>query len=451
MNFPFWNVAIIGSGWVIGLIAIFHVIISHFAVGGGLLMPILERQALKRGDDEWRVLLRRNMKFFLIITGVLGTVSGVGIWFSIGLAQPQGTSALIHIFVFFWAIEWVFFLIELASAAVYYYSWGRISDKLHLAVGWCYCIASIATLFFINGILSFMLTPGAEWIRAAWMDQAPRAVISGFFNPTYWPSLFIRILAAIALASVFLLFSFSRTTPYISNRLKSIALRNVVLYFIPALLLLPIGLLWYLHMTPESQQALLKIPQTGILKVGLWAIIGAGLISATAFILVFINPIQFGRKQAWIILLLSASVVAASEYSREILRKPYIIVGYMYSNGIREADVEKFNKEGFLDNSLWVRKNDYGVGEAMFRGQCMSCHTWNGYRSMEKLLKGKTIENLQTVLNMLYDYEPESLMTHYMPPLVGTTAERRALAAWLIQKANLYLENEEKNSEQKTE
>ena len=81
----------------------------------------------------------------------------------------------------------------------------------------------------------------------------------------------------------------------------------------------------------------------------------------------------------------------------------------------------------------------------------MSCHTWNGYRSMEKLLKGKTIENLQTVLNMLYDYEPESLMTHYMPPLVGTTAERRALAAWLIQKANLCLENEEKNSEQKNE
>jgi hypothetical protein len=39
MNYPFWNVPHIGSGWVIGLIAIFHIMISHFAVGGGLYLP----------------------------------------------------------------------------------------------------------------------------------------------------------------------------------------------------------------------------------------------------------------------------------------------------------------------------------------------------------------------------------------------------------------------------
>ena len=40
-------------------------------------------------------------------------VSGVGIWFAIGLAAPEATSTLIHNFVFGWAIEWVFFLVEL--------------------------------------------------------------------------------------------------------------------------------------------------------------------------------------------------------------------------------------------------------------------------------------------------------------------------------------------------
>ena len=45
-----------------------------------------------------------------------GTVSGVGIWFAIGLTHPEATSTLIHNFVFGWAMEWVFFLVELFGA-----------------------------------------------------------------------------------------------------------------------------------------------------------------------------------------------------------------------------------------------------------------------------------------------------------------------------------------------
>ena len=41
MNYPFWDIPILGSGWVIGIIAIFHVMISQFAVGGGLYLPCL--------------------------------------------------------------------------------------------------------------------------------------------------------------------------------------------------------------------------------------------------------------------------------------------------------------------------------------------------------------------------------------------------------------------------
>ena len=40
MNYPFWYIPHLGSGWVIGMIAIFHVMISQFAVGGGLYLQI---------------------------------------------------------------------------------------------------------------------------------------------------------------------------------------------------------------------------------------------------------------------------------------------------------------------------------------------------------------------------------------------------------------------------
>ena len=52
MNYPFWDIPYLGSGWVIGIIAIFHVMISQFAVGGGLYLPLAERKALREGAQR---------------------------------------------------------------------------------------------------------------------------------------------------------------------------------------------------------------------------------------------------------------------------------------------------------------------------------------------------------------------------------------------------------------
>jgi cytochrome bd ubiquinol oxidase subunit I len=102
MNYPFWDIPWLGSGWVIGLIAIFHVMISQFAVGGGFYLPLAERKALRMKDPqlraEWLKQLASHSKFFLVLTAVFGTVSGVGIWFAIGLTHPEATSTLIHNF-----------------------------------------------------------------------------------------------------------------------------------------------------------------------------------------------------------------------------------------------------------------------------------------------------------------------------------------------------------------
>ena len=210
MNYPFWDIPYLGSGWVIGIIAIFHVMISQFAVGGGLYLPLAERKALREGRADWLKELVGYSKFFLILTGVFGTVSGVGIWFAIGLTHPEATSTLIHNFVFGWAIEWVFFLIELATAAVYYYTWNKIDAKLHLTVGWVYAGASVCTLIIINGILTFMLTPGDTWLAVAGTGHEASKFWNAFFNPTYWPSLLLRSCVCASLAGIWALISASR-------------------------------------------------------------------------------------------------------------------------------------------------------------------------------------------------------------------------------------------------
>jgi cytochrome d ubiquinol oxidase subunit I len=188
MNYPFWEVPFIGSSSVIAMIAIFHVMISQFAVGGGLWLPLAEPKALREGRPDWMDQVKRHSRFFLLITGVFGTVSGVGIWFFIGLTPPEATSTLIHNFVFSWAIEWVFFLVELTTIAVYYYTWDRIPQKLHLTVGWVYAVSSVFTLVIINGILTFRLTPGDTWIGVAGTGHEASKFWNAFFNPTYWPA-----------------------------------------------------------------------------------------------------------------------------------------------------------------------------------------------------------------------------------------------------------------------
>ena len=94
-------------------------------------------------------------------------------------------------------------MVELTTAAVYYYTWDRIPDPLHLKVGWVYAIASFFTLFIINGILTFMLTgAGQPWLAVAGTGGWNPAASSKPSLNSFWPSLFLRMLACASLASL---------------------------------------------------------------------------------------------------------------------------------------------------------------------------------------------------------------------------------------------------------
>jgi len=67
----------------------------------------------------------------------------------------------------------------------------------------------------------------------------------------------------------------------------------------------------------------------------------------------------------------------------------------------------------------------------MYRGQCGSCHTLNGYRSLQRMLAGRNRESVGNLLNMLHDFKPDSPYRRFMPPLVGTADEIRALGEFL--------------------
>ncbi|MBI5091810.1 MAG: cytochrome ubiquinol oxidase subunit I [Candidatus Hydrogenedentes bacterium] len=476
MNYPVWVVPLLGTGWVVGLIAITHVPLSHFAVGGGLFLPWAERKALREGRRDWMPMLKAHSKFFLILTGVFGVATGVGIWFAIGLASPEGTSTLIHNFVFGWAIEWTFFLVELTTAAVYYYTWDRVSDELHMKIGWLYAASSILTLVIINGILSFMLTPGAAWLSVAGTGNEASKFWYAFFNPTYWPSLGLRVLICGSLAGIWALVTASRIDGYEQPELKASVIRWSSRWLIPAFMLMPVFFAWYIHQVPVEQRGLLvmgisTIGQgvfTQVTRSALITVMSSATIAAVVYFLAYRNPRDFGLGHAVAVLAMAVAATGFTEQAREMLRKPYVIGQHMFSNGIRKTpDVERLNREGYLTNSVWVRPEEKELwakldaarvpgavvpaadpgsqdaqarltrGELMVRGQCFACHTLDGYRPLRRLLAGRDREAIGNTVKMLYQYEESSPYRKYMPPLVGTEAEVACVVDYLDSLVNV--------------
>lgn len=467
MNYPFWDIPHLGSGWVIGLIAIYHVMISQFAVGGGLYLPLAERKAMRMTDPQlradWLAQLASHSKFFLIVTAVFGTVSGVGIWFAIGLTHPEATSTLIHNFVFGWAIEWVFFIVELSTIAVYYSTWGKIDEKLHLTIGWVYAAASACTLIIINGILSFMLTPGDTWIGVAGTGQEASKFWNAFFNPTYWPSLLLRCCVCASLAGVWALITASRIDGDKQPELKTSLVQWSVKWLVPSFVAMPFLMIWYYLMVPASQQALLTLgidtinagTFSAVTRMALVIIVTSATIIGVAYFLAYRSPLDFNPSHALAVLLLALIATGAGEYSREMLRKPYVIGRWMYSNGVRVPYVERINQQGYLNqfdymnksgsysHSSWVWNGDgtvtpssYSRGEAIFRGECASCHTLEGYRPIKVLLAGRDRQNIGNFVTMLHDYKPDSPYRHFMPPMVGTQQDVSDLTDYLNAQVN---------------
>jgi mono/diheme cytochrome c family protein len=112
---------------------------------------------------------------------------------------------------------------------------------------------------------------------------------------------------------------------------------------------------------------------------------------------------------------------------REGARKPFVITGYMYSNGIRVAELDARNAEGLLAKARWagLDRRPVSAGEQVFRAQCQMCHSLDGYLAIRPLVAGQDAEGLGGLLEALRGGRPG------MPPILGTEAEVTQLATYL--------------------
>ncbi|MFA6955713.1 MAG: c-type cytochrome [Thermoanaerobaculia bacterium] len=475
MNYPIWDIP--APGLLIALVAITHVFVSHFAVGGGLFLVWTERKARREGDAVLLEYVRRHSRFFILLTLVFGAITGVGIWFTIGLVHPSATSSLINTFVWGWAIEWVFFFTEIAAAMVYYYGWDRLSPRNHMIVGWIYFWAAWASLVVINGILTYMLTPG-DWLTT-------HGFFDGFLNPTYWPALLTRTLGSIGLAGVYALMTSSWVNDDEFGRRVS---RYATLWWIvPMAIGLPFGLVWFFSaangagvptaeilgaagpaMTDFLQTLVPRVSTTGYPTAQTAFRVAFAACAATIVLALAGLAIKraAGRRFVATILMIAAfASVGGAEWFREDLRKPWVIGSYMFVNSVRLPDttgrgdafaIDRLHTTGVLAAAKWSRlpagvdlasmksvDEEAAVGKEVFRLLCTQCHTVDGYVAIRPLVAGWNTGALEGVIDRLavpsdkekgWTAVPMKVDTwrgRRMPPFAGNEAEERALAVYL--------------------
>ncbi|HET6421115.1 MAG TPA: c-type cytochrome [Geobacteraceae bacterium] len=422
MNYPVWYLPSLGGGTLIALISIIHVFISHFAVGGGLYLVCAERKGLRENNASILDFTKKHAKFFMLATMVMGGITGVGIWFVISLANPSATSLLIHTFVFGWATEWVFFIVEIVAIFVYFYCFGRMDTKVHQVVGWIYFIAAWLSLFMINGIIGFMLTPGG-W-------TAGGGFWSGFFNPSFWPSLFFRTSVSLMLAGVY---AFLSTSFLDDLALKTVMTRYSAKWVLFSLLAaVPTGY-WYLSILPNQARSLVDGASPTIqraINYGTYAVI---LLIAGTLLLLLVKPSFHNRPLSFFVLACAFISMGSFEWTREASRRPFVINEVLYSNSIYLNNLNDINRDGFLQSARWVSTRDLRddnllrAGRDIFRNQCYACHSVRGFNN------DIAVRTAFMDYPSLYNYIGKiHQIRYFMPPFAGSDSERKALAFYII-------------------
>jgi len=441
MHYPWWYVPHLTAPMLIAVIATVHVLVSHYAVGGGLFLAVELGHAYHTKDRAYLEYLKRHAGFFILLTVVFGAITGVGIWWTIGLASPLATELLIRTFVFGWATEWVFFVLELTSAFIVYYYWGKLAEKTHVTMAWIYALAAWISLVLITGITAFMLNPGD------WLDK--RDFWAAFFNPQFIPQTIARTGGALLLTSLYvylhasLVIKDSRMRDMIGSRSARPALAGAIMITVG-------GLGWY-YFLPESAKVILA----GVASLNILIVLIFALTIVTFFLLYFgpyRNPGWLSPGFAGALFLFGLAAFSTGEFIREAVRKPYVIYNVVFGNQIQPEEVPRLRSQGYLEGGVWtkayVSKNypeTFGegviqenrllqlpetdrvrLGQVLFQYHCNDCHAATlGYSAAGPLLQNRSREQVRSLIEHLDTYI-------FMPPWAGTSEEAELLTDYLM-------------------
>lgn len=443
MHYPWWYVPFLTSPMLIAAIATIHVFVAMYAVGGGIFLAVETHHAHRTKNRPYLDYLHEHGWFFILLTVVFGAITGVGIWWSIGLASPLATEALIHIFVFAWAMEYVFFVVEIASAFLFFYFWDRLPPQTHITFGYIYAVSAWFSLVLITSITAFMLNSG-NW------PESPSFWV-GFFNPEFLPQTVARTGGSIVLASLYVYLHAAlskRASPEVRTLIARRSARPALL---GAGLIVLGGVGWFVALPESARAGLIGAPSLNILAALILAV--SGIIFVMLCLGPYRNPGWITPGFAVLLFALGFAAIGIGEFLREGLRKPYIIYGVTMGNQIFADQIPALRQSGYLEGGAWTNayisqrfpqavaadgtideqtllalspQDRVEVGELLFLYHCNDCHSPVGFNAVSELTRGWSREMILALVR-----EPHRARL-FMPPFAGTAEEAELLTDYLV-------------------
>ena len=406
------------KGLVIGGIGIFHVFLAQFAIGGGMLLTYFEWLAGTGRSSYTRRFLDGYFRLLVLISFVIGALTGVGMWFTSIQVSPRTIGQMVDTFHWIWAIEWTFFSVEIIAGYCFYRYGARLDHTTRIRLLALYSVAAWGSLFWINGILSWQLTPGA-W-------TATRSVWAGFFNPSFWPSLLFRTVAALATAALIAVVVIN-TMKDLERSARTELLRYAARLLAP-MAIMPICAAWYLLAIPADSRGWVL---GGSAAMTLFFGLGAGaslLVGLYAVFGLWRRHLYVNEATGTLLCALAFAATAGGEFVREGARKPYTIRETLYSNSIHRDDVLHLRRIGSVtldpfplrDAALYPTEQ-LRLGAKVYRFQCSVCHTIDGANGIVHLAGTWTLDQKRLNIAKLQHTKP------FMPPFAGNPEELEAL------------------------
>lgn len=425
MDVPYYPVNDFGpaiKGMVIGGLGIFHVFLAQFAIGGGLIMCYFQWLAQSGRCALARPFLDGYFKFLVLISFVVGALTGVGMWFTTIQISPRTIGVMVDEFHWVWATEWTFFCLEIVAGYCFYRCGTNLSDRARMTLLVLYSTAAWFSLFWINGILSWQLTPG-QWV-------ADRTVWSGFFNPSFWPSLIFRTIVSITIASLVACALINTMTSLSREQRRELINRASVC--LAPMVLMPFLGIWYLQVIPEDSRSWVQGGSAAMTMFMAIAIGASLLIGLYALVGLIWQKLFVSGATATLLLALAFGATAGGEFVREGVRKPFTVREYLYSNSIREDEVTHLREVGCttgdpfpLRNAAAYPTEQVRIGAKVFRFQCSVCHTVDGVNGLTHLTGSWTPVQKRMNIAQLQRTKP------FMPPFAGTPEELESLVQFL--------------------
>ena len=192
-----------------------------------------------------------------------------------------------------------------------------------------------------------------------------------------------------------------------------------ILFLFPLLLAIPLAR-WYYQALPDQVRAgfIDGTTPTTALQVMIFM---AGLLALLSFLGTIIFPRYTGYISSGILLLCGLLVMGGFEWSREAIRKPYLIYDFLYSNNLLKNDAAALPAQAPLDLAFTTGDR----GRDLYLYTCRSCHTLSGYKGLAPKLAGLEEEHIANIIPRLQHF------LGGMPPFPGDGEDAAALAAYL--------------------